>query len=78
MAKSVVDEHQEMLLQPTLMVDEPVTDTEGLALKPGIKSPIWEYFGLKKDKDGKPVDNREVLCKICHRVVLVRNGNTSI
>ena len=28
-----------ILLQPTLMVDEPVTDTEGLALKPGIKSP---------------------------------------
>ena len=40
MGESVVDEHQEILLQPILMVNEPVTDTEGLALKPGTKSPI--------------------------------------
>ena len=45
--------------------------------KLNTKAPVWEYFGLEKDKDGATVDDGHVTCRICRRKVLARNGNTS-
>ena len=33
--------------------------------KPGTKSDLWNYFGLKKDSDERPIDDKSVYCKIC-------------
>ena len=45
--------------------------------KPGAKSAIWQYFGLKADGNGKPIDNGLVYCKVCRRGVMAKSGNTS-
>ena len=46
--------------------------------KPGTKSDLWKYFGLKKDLNGKAaVKDGLVYCKICRRKVLAKNGNAS-
>lgn len=50
---------------------------EELVPKPGTKSELWNYFGLKKDSNGKAVDDGSVYCKICRRKVLAKSGNTS-
>ena len=52
-------------------------DTPRLVSKPRTKSAIWQYFGVKLDSDGKPMDNGLVFCKICHRGVMAKSGNTS-
>ena len=48
-----------------------------LVPKRNTKAPVWEYFGLEKDKDGATVDDGRFTCRICRRKVLARNGNTS-
>ena len=35
-------------------------NTDRLVAKPGTKSLVWDYFGLRKDPEGKPIDNRLV------------------
>ena len=45
--------------------------------RPGTKSAIWEYFGLKKDREGKLIDDGRVFCNICSRSVSAKSGNTS-
>ncbi|KAI2644978.1 zinc finger BED domain-containing 1-like protein [Labeo rohita] len=37
------------------------------------KSSIWDYFGYKKED----VDQNEVLCMECHKVVATKHGNTT-
>ena len=49
----------------------------GLLPKPGTKSAIWQYFGLKADEDGEVVDDGKAFCRICSRGVMARSGNTS-
>uniref|UniRef100_A0A1X7T3P7 BED-type domain-containing protein n=1 Tax=Amphimedon queenslandica TaxID=400682 RepID=A0A1X7T3P7_AMPQE len=51
---------------------------EELILKPGAKSDLWKYFGLKPDSHGNVARNSpDVYCKICQRKVQAKNGNTS-
>ena len=45
--------------------------------KPGTKSEIWKYFGLKKDCNGKAIDDGSVYCRICQTKVLAKSRNTS-
>ena len=35
-------------------------NTDRLVTKLGTKSLVWDYLGLKKDPEGKPIDNRLV------------------
>ena len=35
-------------------------NTDRLVAKPGTKSLVWDYFGLRKVPEGKPIDNRLV------------------
>ena len=48
-----------------------------LVTKHGTKAPVWEYFGLEKDKNETVIDDGHVVCRACRRKVLARNGNTS-
>ena len=45
--------------------------------KPGAKSDIWNFFGLRSDAEGKVIDDETAFCKICNRAIVARNGNTS-
>ena len=36
-----------------------------LVSKRGTKSVIWDFFGLKLGKDGKPVDDGSAICRSC-------------
>lgn len=45
--------------------------------KPGTKSLIWQYFGLKKGPSGEPVDDGNGICRSCRKVVAAKHGNTS-
>ncbi len=46
--------------------------------KPGTKSELWTYFGLKKGSSGKAIDDGwSVYCKLCRSRVLAKGGNTS-
>ncbi|XP_011408230.1 PREDICTED: zinc finger BED domain-containing protein 1-like [Amphimedon queenslandica] len=45
--------------------------------KPGGKSEVWKFFGLRKDAEGMAIDDGTVFCKSCNRAVVARNGNTS-
>ena len=47
---------------------------EELVAKKNTYSPVWAFFGLKKDhKD----NDDSVICHLCRAVVLARGGNTS-
>ena len=39
-----------------------------------VKSAVWKYFGYK---DEAVVKKEIVLCRICHKAVAARGGNTS-
>ena len=39
---------------------------------------VWEYFGLEQHKNGKIIDDGDVICRVCWRMFLARNGNMSI
>ena len=45
--------------------------------KPGAKSSVWEYFGLKRGRNRKPTGTNTAICPLCHKRVAVKNGNTS-
>ena len=53
-----------------------MSDSE-LVPKIGTKSVVWEYFGLERGVEGRPIDDGSVVCRSCRRRVLARNGNTS-
>ena len=50
---------------------------EELLNKSGTKSKAWNYFGLQKGANGKPIDNGSAVCRICCARVKVKYGNTS-
>ena len=49
---------------PTLgwwvLLEEKQKRIQTIVTKPGTKSLVWDYFGLRKDPEGKPIDNRLV------------------
>ena len=45
--------------------------------KPGCKSAMWKYFGLKCDEEKRHVIDGHALCRQCKNEVAARNGNTS-
>jgi len=53
-----------------------MSDSE-LVPKIGMKSVVWEYFGLEHGVEGRPIDDGSVVCRSCRQRVLARNGNTS-
>ena len=47
-------------------------------MKPGkTKSAIWSYFGFVPDKDGKPKDLQNPVCKKCRSTVVTKGSNTT-
>ena len=51
--------------------------TTTLLKKPNSTSIIWNYFGLKPDKDGKAVDDGRPYCRRCNTAIHAKGGNTS-
>ena len=54
-------------------------EATNLVKKKNAKSIVWNYFGLKGDKNGnalKEHDDRPV-CRTCNKSVLCKGGNTS-
>ena len=47
---------------------------EELVAKKNTYSPVWAFFGLKKDNEN---DDESVICRLCRTVVLARGGTTS-
>ena len=47
------------------------------ASKQNTSSPVWTYFGVKVDEEGKATDDGVVICNICSVAVKVRGSNTS-
>ena len=45
--------------------------------KPGCKSEVWKYFGLKCDEEKRPVIDGYSFCRECKTKVAARSGNTS-
>ena len=45
--------------------------------KPGSKSVVWEYFGVKKLENGDIADDGKVICRSCRRSITAKHGNTS-
>ena len=61
---------------------EQIPQRSDLVCKPGTKSELWSYFGLKKGADGKGIDNGDVFCRFCPEgsikgKVKAKTGNTS-
>ena len=58
------------------MASQQEGNTDSLVTKPGIKSIVWDYFGLRKDPEGKPIDDGRVVCRSCLPLVVAKHGNT--
>ena len=50
---------------------------EKLLSESGTKSKVWNYFGLQKGADGKPLDIGSAVCRTCHAHVKTKYSNTS-
>ena len=50
---------------------------EKLLSKSGTKSKVWDYFGLQKGADGKPLDVGSAVCRTCRAHVKMKYGNIS-
>ena len=48
------------------------SQTSPLLPKPNGKSELWNYFGLRADEEGKAIDDRKVVCKLCRVTVVAR------
>ena len=47
-----------------------------LVNKTGMKSVAWDYFSLEKGADGRVVDFESAVCRLCHKRMLAKHGNT--
>ncbi|KAI7792413.1 putative zinc finger BED domain-containing protein 1-like [Triplophysa rosa] len=45
--------------------------------KKNVTSPIWQYFGFKSDEKSKPIDVTQAICRICMKVVPVKESQTT-
>ena len=50
--------------------------TEELVSKTSTKSIVWDYFSFRKDFEGKPIDDRAVICQTCRGCVKAKYGST--
>ena len=48
-----------------------------LLRKAGVKSLVWDYFGVKKSTSGGIVNNGTATCRECKQSVVAKHGNTS-
>lgn len=48
-----------------------------LVSKKTSTSAIWQHFGFRPNDKGEPVNTDEAVCKICMKIVIARDGNTS-
>ena len=58
------------------MADSP-QDVGTIVSKKKVVSPVWDYFGLRVDGEGKVIDNGMVVCCRCNSNVCASGGNTS-
>lgn len=45
--------------------------------KKNATSPIWQYFGFTPDEKGEPADVTQAVCKLCSKVVPVKESQTT-
>ena len=50
---------------------------EELVSKPGTKSILWDYFGLRKTAKGEIIDDGRAVSRVCRKNYTAKNGNTS-
>ncbi len=60
-----------------MSLEEVIEFVEEFVPKPGTKSELWTYFGMKKGSSGKAIDDGSVYCKLCRSRVHAKGGNTS-
>ena len=53
------------------------SSSSSIASKQNTSLPMWTYFGVKVDEEGKATDDGVVICRICNMAVKVRGSNTS-
>ena len=53
------------------------TCTEELVSKPGKKSMLWDYFGVRKTAKGEILDNGQAVCRVCRKSYATKNSNTT-
>ena len=53
------------------------SSSSSTALKQNTSSPVWTYFGVEVDEEGKATDDGVVICCVCNMAVKVRGSNTS-
>ena len=54
-------------------------DEENLIKKPHTTSVVWNYFGVKANEHGIPIEDEieEPICRVCKKVVPAKQSNTS-
>lgn len=48
-----------------------------LVNKQNVTSPIWQFIGFKSDANGELEDITQAICKLCTKVVSVRESQTT-
>ncbi len=48
-----------------------------LVSKPKSTADVWEHFGFKPNDRGEPQNLNEPVCRICHKTVSTKSGNTT-
>ena len=53
------------------------TRPEELVSKPGKKSMLWDYLGLRKTAKGEILDDGQAVCRVCRKSYATKNSNTT-
>ena len=48
-----------------------------LIAKSGTERNVWDYFGLERRPNGKPIDDQKVICRTCRHRLRAKHGNAS-
>ena len=48
-----------------------------LAVKPNTTSPVWKYFAVEIDGNGRVKNDEEAVCRLCSKDVVAKGSNTS-
>ena len=54
-----------------------MADSSRIVPKKRVVSPVWDYFGLRVDDEGKVIDDGVTVCRRCNSNVRASGGNTS-
>jgi len=62
-------------------VEEREKDGKSLYMRPLVPkknttSAVWQYFGLRANEKGEPVNTDEAICKLCNKKVTAREMET--